>query len=100
MAIITTGRILDHEGQPIDGSGFAYASDGPLAALLGRRISPLFAQPVTGEWVFGLVASSQTGGECERGVGIFTPGNAGPPEHFHPLDDEHFEILGCELVVP
>jgi quercetin dioxygenase-like cupin family protein len=93
MTTLTTGRKIDAQGQLVDGSGFLYESDGPLPDLLKARISPLFSQPVTGEWVFGLVSTVETGGEFERGVGVFTPGNAGPPEHFHPAYDEHFEIL-------
>jgi quercetin dioxygenase-like cupin family protein len=92
MATLITGRTI-RDGQPIDGTGFAYDSDSRLAALLAERISPLFSQPVTGEWVFGLVAAAQTSGAYERGVGIFSPGNAGPPEHIHPTYDEQFEII-------
>ena len=98
MATMITGRTLDSDGHPIDGTGFEYDSDGRLAELLRQRVSPLFSQPITGEWVFALVLSNQTGGELERGVGIFTPGNAGPPEHFHPTYDEHFDILAGEFV--
>jgi quercetin dioxygenase-like cupin family protein len=98
MAKITTGRRLDQNRQPIDGTGFDYDSGDRLAELLAQRKSPLFSQPVTGEWVFGLVLSSDTRGQFERGVGIFTPGNAGPPEHFHPLYDEHFDILVGEFI--
>lgn len=93
-----TGRKLDPNGHPINGSGFEYESDSHLAELLSQRNSPLFSQPITGEWVFGLVSSAQSAGEFERGVGIFPPGNAGPPEHFHPLYDEHFELLQGEFV--
>lgn len=98
MATITTGRKIDAAGQPMDGTGFSYETNERLAELIGQRISPLFSQPITGEWVFGLVSSAQTQGEFERGVGIFSAGNAGPPEHFHPLYDEHFEILRGEFV--
>jgi quercetin dioxygenase-like cupin family protein len=93
MSIITTGRKIDENGHPIDGTGFDYDSDERLAELLSQRELPLFSQPLTGEWVFGLITSEETGGEFERGVGVFKPGNAGPPEHFHPTYDEHFDIL-------
>src|SRR5689334_19762297 len=43
-----TGRKLDGRGHPIDATGFAYDSDGPLAKLLAQRNSPLFSEPVTG----------------------------------------------------
>lgn len=93
MATLITGRRIDANGKPIDGTGFEYDSIDRLAQLLSQRISPLFSQPITGEWVFGLVTSAETKGEFERGVGIFPPGNSGPPEHYHPLYDEHFDIL-------
>ena len=83
----------------MDGTGFEYNSDEQLAELLARRISPLFSQPVTGEWVFALISSKETRGEFERGVGVFTPGNAGPPEHFHPTYDEHFDIVQGEFIL-
>lgn len=98
MSMRTTGRKIDQHGQPIDGTGFSYERDGRLAELLSQRISPLFSQPVTGEWVFGLVSSAESHGEFECGVGIFRPGNAGPPEHFHPLYDELFDILQGEFI--
>ena len=98
MTVITTGRTLDQNGHPIKGSGFDYDSEDRLAELLNQRISPLYSQPVTGEWVFGLVARAETGGAYERGVGIFSPGNAGPPEHYHPTYDEHFDIVAGEFI--
>ena len=98
MTTTITGRRLDGRGRPVDGTGFTYESDGPLAQLLAQRISPLFSQPVTGEWVFGLISRAETGGEFERGVGVFPPGNAGPPEHFHPAYDEHFNIVQGEFI--
>jgi len=98
MTTITTGRRIDANGQPLYGTGFEYDSADRLAELLKQRISPLFSQPITGEWVFGLVTSAETKGEYERGVGIFTSGNAGPPEHFHPLYDEHFDILVGDFI--
>jgi len=93
MPTITTGRTIDQHGHPIDGTGFEYDSGDRLEELLKQRISPLYSQPVTGEWVFGLITSKETRGELERGVGVFPPGNAGPPEHFHPTYDEHFDIV-------
>lgn len=98
MATLMTGRRLDSQGRPIDGTGFTYDGGGPLAELLAQRTSPLMSQPVTGEWVFGLVTPAETGGEFERGVGVFPPGNAGPPEHLHPSYDEHFNVVQGEFV--
>ena len=93
MPTTTTGRTLDQNGHPIDGTGFEYDSDGRLADLLNQRASPLLSQPVTGEWIFALVLSKDTQGAFERGVVVFRPGNLGPPEHIHPIYDEHFDIL-------
>ena len=98
MPTITTGRKIDENGHPIDGTGFDYDSGDRLAELFNQRTSPLFSQPVTGEWVFGLISSIETSGEFERGVGVFRPGNAGPPEHFHPTYDEHFDIVLGEFI--
>lgn len=98
MPILTAGRTLDRNGLPIEGTGFEYDSDGRLAELLAQRVSPLCSQPITGEWVFGLVSSKQTRGEFERGVGIFRPGNAGPPEHIHPTYDEDFSLVQGEFI--
>ena len=98
MTSITAGRLLDQKGKPIDGTGITYDSGDRLAELLSQRNSSLFSQPVTGEWVFRLVASSETQGEYERGVGIFKPGNSGPPEHIHPSYDENFEIIEGDFI--
>lgn len=98
MPSVTTGRRLDEAGQPIEGSGFDLDTESRLAKLLGQRVSPLYSQPTTGEWVFGLVTSRDSNGEFERGVGIFRPGNAGPPEHLHPSYDEHFDVIQGEFV--
>lgn len=98
MVPITSGRRLDASGKPIDGTGFTYEPGDALDVLLQQRISPLLSQPITGEWVAGLVVAAQTGGAYERGLGIFPPGNAGPPEHFHPIYDEHFEIVRGEFI--
>jgi quercetin dioxygenase-like cupin family protein len=98
MATVITGRTLDRDGRPIDGTGFDYDSEDRLAELLSQRVSPLYSQPVTGEWIFGLVPSRETNGEFERGVVVFRPGNAGPAEHIHPAYDEHFEIVQGEFL--
>lgn len=98
MAALITGRTLDRDRHPVDGSGFEYAAGGRIAELLAQRVSPLWSQPITKEWVFGLVAGAQTGGEYERGVGVFTPGNSGPPEHIHPGYVEIFDFIDGEFV--
>ena len=93
MSKITTGRKIGQDGQPIEGTGFEYNSEDRLAKLLKKRTSPLISNPITGEWIFGLIAAEDTNGEYEEGVVIFKPGNLGPPEHFHPTYDEYFEVI-------
>lgn len=80
-------------GTLIDGTGFTYECGEVLSGLLAQRISPLFSQPTTGEWVFGLVTRAASDGVFERGAGIFPVGNAGPPEHFHPNYSEQFQVV-------
>lgn len=98
MTRLTTGRRLDGQAHPVEGTGFDYDSVGRLAELLAQRVSPLYSQPVTGEWVCGLMLGRDTGGQSERGLGIFTPGNAGPAEHIHPSYAEHFDLVAGEFV--
>jgi quercetin dioxygenase-like cupin family protein len=98
MSTFLTGRRLAGNGQPIDGTGFEYDSESRLAELLAQRVSPIYSQPITGEWVFGLKTSQETQGQFERGVGIFPPGNKGPAEHFHPTYDEHFELVQGDFI--
>jgi mannose-6-phosphate isomerase-like protein (cupin superfamily) len=98
MTTMTTGRTLDEAGRPIDGTGFDYDSGGRLAELLGQRLSPIYSQPATGEWIFATTRSADTNGEYERGVVIFRSGNAGPSEHIHPGYDESFEVVQGEFV--
>jgi quercetin dioxygenase-like cupin family protein len=98
MPMLTAGRKLDKNGQPLDRTGFVYDSMGRLAELLALRTSPLLSQPTTGEWVFQVVTPQSTGGAYERGVGVFPPGNAGPAEHFHPTYDEHFDAVQGEFI--
>jgi mannose-6-phosphate isomerase-like protein (cupin superfamily) len=90
---VTTGRRLDEQGTPIAGTGFEVDSDGPIAAHLRQRESPLLSNPVTGEWVTTLEPREQTGAEYESGLGIFPAGNDGPPEHYHVGYEETFEIV-------
>ena len=52
MAILTTGEILDDDGNPIQGTGFEYDSDGEIAELLAQRTSPVLHPPGPGDWVW------------------------------------------------
>ena len=97
MTALTIGRRVV-ANTLVDGTGFEYDSEGRLAELLIQRCSPLLSQPITGEWVFGLVTAQTSGGAFERGAGVFPAGNAGPPEHIHPTYDEHFDIVQGEFI--
>lgn len=94
-----TGRRLDDDGDPIPGTGFEYDTDGPLAEHLHDRVTPLFSNPVAGEWTTGLVSPAETDGASVTGLGVFAPGNEGPPEHYHVGYDESFTVLRGEFVV-
>lgn len=94
-----TGRRLDADGDPIPGTGFEYDADGPLAEHLHERTTPLFSNPVAGEWTTGLVTPAETEGEYVTGLGVFGAGNEGPPEHYHVGYEESFTVLRGELVV-
>ena len=98
MARLGTARRIGADGVPVDGTGFEYESDGKIAELLAQRVFPIISQPTTGEFIFGLATADQTGGLYERGAGVFPSGNAGPPEHFHPTYDEHFEVIQGEFI--
>ena len=98
MSTLITGRKIDGNGKPVDGTGFEYDSEGRLAELLAQRVSSLFSQPITGEWVFALKTAQETQREFERGVGIFPIGNKGPAEHIHPTYDEHFEVVQGDFI--
>ncbi|WP_423746274.1 cupin domain-containing protein (plasmid) [Haladaptatus sp. SPP-AMP-3] len=99
MGTITTGRTLDGNGRPVPGTGIEIEADGPIAEKLRERTSPLVSNPVTGEWVTSLVEAEETGGEYAVGLGIFSPGNDGPPRHFHVDYEEAFEVLHGEFVI-
>ena len=91
MVILTAGERLDDNGKPIPGTGFEYESDGHVAELLSQTIGPIVSQPITGEWIITLVDGKENNGEFGRALVIFSPGNLGPPEHYHPNYVEKFE---------
>lgn len=94
-----TGRRLDDDGDPVPGTGFEYDRDGPLAEHLHDRTTPLFSNPVAGEWTTGLVTPAETGGESVTGLGVFAAENEGPPEHYHVGYEESFTVLRGELAL-
>lgn len=99
MNEITIGRTLDGSGEPIPGTGLKIDADGPTAKKLRERIGPLMSNPVTGEWVAGLVTPEDTNGEYTTGLGLFSPGNAGPPAHYHVFYEESFHVVEGEFVI-
>ena len=97
MTLLTTGETLDKHGQPIEGTGFEYESDGRLAQLLNQRTSPILSRPDAGEWFFEINQEEGDHRSAERVVGIARPGNIGPPEHIHPIYAEHVEVVQGEF---
>lgn len=91
--MLTTGRRLDDQGQPVPGTGFEFDGEGPLGALLAQRASPLYSDPITGEWAFVLRSVDESGAPLTRNVHVFRPGCLGPPEHYHPHYDEHCDVI-------
>lgn len=98
MSTVTVGRRLDDDGDPVDGTGFEVDPGGEVATYLRERTSPLYSNPITEDWTTELVPAAETDGEFARGLGIFSPGSAGPPEHYHVGYEESFEVLRGEFV--
>lgn len=94
MATVTTGRTLDADGEPIAGTGFQVTTDGDLADLLRARIGPLTSHPTRATWGAPLVDTA----ERFRSVSVFGPDYAGPPEHYHEVSTERFEVRSGAVV--
>ncbi len=97
MTILTTGEKLDDDGNPIPGTGFEYESDGRVAELLSKRITPLLYSPPQGEWAW--MIPDESNGEIERGVAVSPAGNKGPVVHYHPNFEEHFKAAAGTWVL-
>lgn len=93
---VTFGRQLI-DGEPT-GDGLTLPVDSPVFELLEQAVTPLFSNPVRGEYGVGIVLSKHSNGEYARGLDISPPGNAGPGEHIHPSYDELFEVVDGEFV--
>lgn len=91
MTSVTFGR--QRVDGTLTGDGVTLDTDGPTAELVERITTPVISNPVAGEWTAALVERSETGGEYERGLAIYTPRNEGPPEHVHPSYEERFEVI-------
>ncbi|WP_257301213.1 cupin domain-containing protein [Haloarchaeobius sp. FL176] len=78
-------------------SGLA-SIDGDTTELLAERSGPIISNPVTVEYFCILVRSEEVDGEYGQALEFFPPGNAGPPEYYHPTYEERFEVLEGEYV--
>lgn len=92
MTTRTTGRTLD-EGDPVAGTGFEYDPDGQIGTLLARRVGPLRSHPERGVWAARLPADDDT----IRSVSLFEPGYDGPPQHYHEVSAEAFDVRRGEV---
>ncbi|MDS0474552.1 cupin domain-containing protein [Natrinema sp. 1APR25-10V2] len=97
MEIISVGRTLDEQGEPVPGSGFEVDPEGIVAETLAERTGPLISNPVSQEWVADLEPPENTGGEYHSA--IYLSAGEGPPEHYHVGYEETFEVLSGELTV-
>lgn len=86
--MVTTGRTLDDRGEPVAGTGFDLDPAGDLAALLRERTGPLTSHPTRDAWAAPLAADD----DLLRSVSVFGPGYTGPPEHYHEVSDEAFDV--------
>jgi mannose-6-phosphate isomerase-like protein (cupin superfamily) len=93
---ITFGRQLV-DGEPV-GDGIALDVDSPTAELLEELTGPIISNPVTEEYFGVLVRPEAVDNEYGRILEFFPSGNSGPPEHYHPTYEEHFEVIEGEYV--
>lgn len=93
--MITTGRTLDAEGQPVDGTGFDLSPDSDLAELLAQRTGALSSHPTQGVWSAPLPDPDNS--DTIRALSIYTPGFEGPPEHYHEQSPERFAVEAGEV---
>jgi len=92
--MVTTGRTLDDEGHPIDGTGFELSPESHLAERLTERTGPLSSHPTQGVWTASLPSPDDS--ETIRALSIYTPGFEGPPEHYHERSQERFAVEAGE----
>jgi quercetin dioxygenase-like cupin family protein len=86
-----TGRTLDENGDPIPGTGFEYEEDGLIADLLAQRVGPLNSHPTRPTWGTPLERPDE-GHDRVCILSIFGPGFEGPPEHYHEVSVETFDV--------
>ncbi len=93
-----TGRTIDESGEHVPDTGFEYDPDGLIDDLLAERVGPLNSHPTRDVWSAPLERSEDDGGHL-RTVSIFGSGYDGPPEHYHEVSKERFEVRQGELTV-
>ena len=91
-----TGRTLDGSGNPISGTGFEYEAGSLIAELLSQRVGPLNSHPTREVWGAPLERPEDDTGRL-RTVSIFGPGYEGPPEHYHEVSEEVFDVRQGEM---
>lgn len=96
MTTLTAGRTL-RSGEPVPDTGFEVDPGDELADLLRDRVGPLTSHPARAAWAAPLVDDD----ERLRSVSVFGSGYTGPPEHYHLVSDEAFDVRqgALELVV-
>jgi len=93
-----TGRTLDENGDPVPGTGFEYEEDGLIADLLAQRVGPLNSHPTLQTWGATLERPGEDADRL-RVLSIFGPGYDGPPEHYHEVSEESFDVRQGELTL-
>ena len=61
------------------------------------RPGEVLENPVTGQTLTFRRTSAETGGELLEVESSWKPGGHEPPEHYHPSQEEHFEVLEGEV---
>lgn len=63
------------------------------------RAGEELTNPATGQRLVFRRTAAETGGDSLQMEGVWAPGGPRPPDHLHPHQGEHFEVLGGELRV-
>lgn len=101
METVTTGRPLDENGDPTDGSGLELDPEGPAAELFDDSPHPLASSPGTGMWsalLESLATADDSGDESAMLVWLAPDATELPP-HVHTTAEEHFRTVEGHLTV-
>jgi mannose-6-phosphate isomerase-like protein (cupin superfamily) len=88
--MVVTGRTLE-DGEPVPGTGFEVEVGSRLWELLEEREGPVRSHPTRPAWSAPLDPVDGDG-DRTRILSIFGAGYTGPPEHYHEVSDERFDI--------